>query len=278
MANDLTEDYVLGGNIDAAATATWNEDPGNPGTYFGFDPVGDHTTPFTGSFDGGGYTITSLTINRPTESYIGLFGETDCGDIEDVGLVTCSISGEGYVGALVGKGTSTGISDCYATGAIDGTLDYVGGLIGDALTAIEDCYSTCTVTVTGGASKIVYCGGFVGNVYTEETITDCYSTGNVTITSDSYIRAIGGFVGETSGVTITKCFATGDVTATAGDKIESIGGFAGSFDTETITNSYATGDITVLANDIAWGDIGGFVGYFSDTVIDDCYSIGSITE
>ena len=34
MANDLTEDYVLGNNIDASATSGWNAGAG-------FDPIGD---------------------------------------------------------------------------------------------------------------------------------------------------------------------------------------------------------------------------------------------
>jgi hypothetical protein len=53
----LSGNYVLGSDIAASGTSTWNSNSG-------FSPIGDATTNFTGTFDGLGHTITGLTINR----------------------------------------------------------------------------------------------------------------------------------------------------------------------------------------------------------------------
>src|SRR5579864_711037 len=56
MANNLSGSYVLGNNIDASATSTWNSGSG-------FIPVGSSTAPFTGTLNGKGYTVTGLFIS-----------------------------------------------------------------------------------------------------------------------------------------------------------------------------------------------------------------------
>jgi len=63
MNDDLGASYVLGNDIDASSIAN-------------FDPIGEFQNEFTGSFDGDGYTISGLTINRPEEERVGLFGRT----------------------------------------------------------------------------------------------------------------------------------------------------------------------------------------------------------
>ena len=63
---NLAGRFVLGSNIDATATSSWNAGAG-------FTPIGNGTTGFSGAFDGLGHTISSLNINRPTTSYVGLF-------------------------------------------------------------------------------------------------------------------------------------------------------------------------------------------------------------
>ncbi|GAI11132.1 unnamed protein product, partial [marine sediment metagenome] len=100
MKDDLTADYILDNDIDASATSGWNDGKG-------FEPVGrwieteddiilycpDHTywtyQPFTGSFDGQGYTISNLfmdwsAVGCPNEHSVGLFGNTDGATIKNV--------------------------------------------------------------------------------------------------------------------------------------------------------------------------------------------------
>ncbi|MDP2760236.1 MAG: filamentous hemagglutinin N-terminal domain-containing protein, partial [Sideroxyarcus sp.] len=99
MSTNLAGNYALGTNINAAGTTIWNF---NGTTYDGFAPIGNISTPFTGRFDGLGHTVDSLTINRPTTDYVGLFGRTQASTIKNVSLTNVNISGNSYVGSLVG--------------------------------------------------------------------------------------------------------------------------------------------------------------------------------
>jgi len=96
MALNLAANYTLGVDLDMVAILD-------------FEPVGDYTTPFTGTFDGLGHTISNLTINRPGEDYVGLFGCTDGAVIRNVGLIGSSVTGAESVGGLVGYSQHTDI-------------------------------------------------------------------------------------------------------------------------------------------------------------------------
>ena len=88
-------DYLLTQDIDATDTATWNDGSG-------FEPIGDDITPFTGFFDGQGYVISGLVINRPDEEFVGLFGVVGGGgEIKEVTLEGGIVSGGDAVGALL---------------------------------------------------------------------------------------------------------------------------------------------------------------------------------
>ncbi|MCX7668666.1 MAG: hypothetical protein N2439_01150, partial [Anaerolineae bacterium] len=148
----LSGHYVLGADIDASATSTWNSGAG-------FAPIGN-TMGFTGRFDGLGHVITNLTINRPTTDYVGLFGHAS-GGVRNVGLDNGSVSGKNFVGGLVGRNYSGGtISNSYATGSVNGG-SYLGGLVGNNYGGtISNSYATGGVTGSGNDA-----GGLVGNNY-----------------------------------------------------------------------------------------------------------------
>ncbi len=80
----LSRHFILTADIDASGTTSWNA-----GT--GFDPIGDSSNGFAGSFDGAGHTISNLKI-ATSGSYSGLFARTS-GTIRGVGLVGASVSG-----------------------------------------------------------------------------------------------------------------------------------------------------------------------------------------
>ena len=143
MNNNLAGNYALGANIDAASTSTWNSTAG-------FTPVGNFTQNFTGTLDGLGHTISNLTINLPTTSYVGLFSYTSSTSaIRNVGLVGGSVKGNSYVGGLVGQNYGT-ISNSYATGAVSGSGS-VGGLVGYNVGTISNSY--WDITTSGQASS-----------------------------------------------------------------------------------------------------------------------------
>ena len=91
----------------------------------------------TGTFDGQGYKIRDLFINRPDEEEgcAGLFGLVlNGGIIKDIGVVNVTVTGYEDVGGLVGFNQGT-VSNSYSTGNVTGYED-VGGLVGLKLSGI----------------------------------------------------------------------------------------------------------------------------------------------
>ncbi|MFA5000983.1 MAG: GLUG motif-containing protein [Candidatus Paceibacterota bacterium] len=230
--------YILTTDIDASETATWNSGDG-------FKPISNETdgggTPnnvFVGTFDGQGYTITGLVINRPSENFVGLFG-ISAGSISNLKLVDSTISGGSYVGGIVGGigGGSDSITNCSSDATITASGDSVGGLTGlNSVGTITNSYVDGSVTGNGSLT-----GGLVG-FNLGGTITGSYSASAVT-----GVLVVGGLVGSNGGEdnpgTVTNCYATGAVIGT-GDAI-SIGGLIGSnSESSTVTNCYATGAVT----------------------------------
>ena len=170
----LSGNYVLGANIDATGTSFWN-------TNSGFTPVGNSTTPFTGTFDGLGHTITNLTINRPTTAYVGLFGYTGTSSvIRNVGLVGSSVNGLVHVGNLVGYNYGT-VNNSYAAGNVSGH-QYVGGLAGfNNAGTISNSYSA------GNVNGSTYVGGLVGYNHGEMLINSHYNIDAVAINGGAQV-------------------------------------------------------------------------------------------
>ena len=183
-----------------------------------FDPIGEEATPFTGNFNGQGFTISGLTINRPFEDYVGLFGDTDSGaSINNVGLTGVNITGNDYTGALVGYNRSASVTKSYSTGTVIGT-DYVGGLFGVNWDSVTNSYSA--VNVTGG----IRVGGLVG--LNLASVANSYSSGRIIGSSQ-----VGGLVGNNT-APINNSFSTGSVSGP-----NYIGGLVG-FNTGGISNGY----------------------------------------
>ena len=243
-------------NIDASGTSSWNSGAG-------FSPIGNSSTQFTGSYDGQGYNISNLTINRPSNYYNGIFGYIIGSTIENLGITEISLIGGEYSGGLVGHvGNSSTISNCYSTGSVSATLSglgvgSIGGLIGrDGINSesstINDCYSTVTVTGHNDAS---YIGGLIGTNY-NGVMNRCYATGNVS--GEKY--TIGGLVGNNGGSsTMNNCYSKGNVSGSA----SYVGGLVG-YNGATINTSYSMGSVTGSAN------LGGLIGSNSGSV-NNCF-------
>jgi hypothetical protein len=74
---------------------------------FDFIPIGNYGATFVQvHFDGKGFTIKNLTINQPTQSYVGLFGllrDSTNTVIQNVKFTGCNITGISSVGCLAGS-------------------------------------------------------------------------------------------------------------------------------------------------------------------------------
>lgn len=294
IANDLSGDYELGGDIDASATSTdtdvWGSD--------GFAPLGTSDTPFTGSLEGNGYKITGLMINLPTTDNVGLFGYTSStATINDVSMVTPVITGQHNVGALVGNnsgtitvanalgvnvtgqgsdtggvgglvGTSSGsISNSYTSGNLTGVHN-AGGLVGINSGQIDSGDSSVAVTdVTGSA------GGLVGANATGGSIVASYSSARVSGVGEG--ATLGGLIGINSG-SASFSNALGRIDCSSGSICGGLIGQNGTSATVvgSIANTYATGSINGSGS-----SVGGLIGTNkSGSTVDKSYATVSLSN
>lgn len=179
MGRDLNGQYRLGANIDAGATV--GSDPAGIWSSRGWVPVGSFNTGwFTGFFDGEGHVINGLTIARPTDSEVGLFGRSE-GLISNVGLSGGSVTGNFDTGALVGNQISGGIiRNAWASAAVT-AYDTAGGLVGENEGQIERSYSSGVVTVsnTTAGGLVGYNGGSIANTYATASVSGIFAGGLV---------------------------------------------------------------------------------------------------
>jgi len=283
MNMNLSANYMLINNIDASETRQWNDGKG-------FSPVANDTdtgdvffdgTSFTGSFDGQGYTISDLYINRPSESHIGLFGYVgNSASITNTTLIN-DVTGFYYTGGLVGWNKGS-IKNCDSIGHVGGDW-YIGGLIGrnDNGGTVKDCYSMADVI----GNKIV--GGIVG--YNDDSVEHCFATGNV-----DGNRYVGGLIGDNWDGHVIACYSTGNISGES-----RVGGLIGqNYDNAIVENCYSTGNVIGSGYNIAGlvgfncgkvtncyatntvsGDVyvGGLVGSNTLGIIEDSYAIGDVT-
>jgi len=122
---------------------------------------------FSGSFDGNGFIIDNLSVIKPLNSNIGLFGYAFEAAIKNIGVNNVSLSGLAAVGGLVGGQGYSNISNSYSTGNVDG-YQYVGGLVGSNFNSkIMNSYSTASVTGLSDFGGLVGSkeGSVIGNSY-----------------------------------------------------------------------------------------------------------------
>jgi The GLUG motif len=196
VRDNLAGNYTLMNDLDS--TTAGYEDLASPTANGGkgwqpiafpdpYDPM--HDPIFAGSFDGQGYEICDLFINRPDWMLVGLFGVVGEGTvIENVGLVNAAVTGEHEVGSLIGHDQGI-VRNCYATGNVTGKGLYVGGLLGCINEAsVSNAYSTSTVTGGSWVGGLVGGGGWstVSNSYSSGLVTGNYSVGGL-VGLDSYL-------------------------------------------------------------------------------------------
>ena len=223
---------VNGGKTDINITLDKNIDL----TGKGWTPIGtSFKNSYTGTFDGGGHTITGLTVTT-NDKYAGLFGYIgNAGTVKNVvmeGVLITSNNGSSQAGGVAGFSRGT-IENCSVSGSVSGTV-YVGGVVGAQWSgSITGCSSSATV------KGMVDVGGVAGQTNSNATMTACYATGNVTleIASQNNID-VGGAVGFNGGSRILACYATGNVTSTGSSTVNVyIGGFCG-YNSTTVTACY----------------------------------------
>jgi uncharacterized repeat protein (TIGR02543 family) len=269
VRDNLDGSYLLMNDLSSTTAGYMELASEIAGAGMGWDPIGDSDYGFTGNFNGQGYEISDLFINRPNQNYVGLFGHVSwshpvetAGHIENVGLVNAHVTGSYRVGVLVGHSAGT-VSNSYSTGSETTGGHYVGGLVGyNNAGNVSDSYSACNVSAER------YAGGLVGRItgvqgVRKGVVRDCRSASSVT----GFVR-VGGLVGSTfSDVDVSNSCFSGSVTGhrwVGGLVAENYGG--------NVSNSYSVGDV---AGD--GGYVGNLVGLNLLGTVSDCYSAGTVS-
>ncbi len=207
----MADDCVLMNSIDCGDTSGWNETTPGSGIFNGFEVLstraGGSPNYWTGTFDGQGYTLSNIYINRPTETGVAFFGVV-AGDVTNVKFTNMTIVGRSYVGSMFYTKYLTGGSWTYVDIEADIThkggyvsYEYVGGFGANSSENVSYCnvnvvlrsnlisantgiggmfgywssgevhHCTCIVDIqidpTSGLLYGGYLGGFIANVFSK---------------------------------------------------------------------------------------------------------------
>lgn len=222
-----------------------------------WEPIGNTTNRYMGTFDGNNKTITNLYINA-NQKYSGLFGYTYISTIKNLTFVNANVTNtNSFTGILVGYGYGgtyqnimTSIS-CEVYGG-DGTGGIAGKLAGNAY----NCVNYATVQ---GKEQV---GGLFSSYDSSKSITACANYGKVTASS----LWVGGLVGYFNSGTIQDCANYGDVKGT-----NHVGGMAGFVSSGKIQNVFSYGNVSAtnstqyigMAFGSGSGTTEGMVAYYS---------------
>lgn len=239
-SSNMSGKYILMEDIDLSSISNW-------------EAIGKSGAEFKGTFDGNGFTISNLKIDKGTEDGQGFFGVAMNATIKNVQIVNASVTGKDSVGILVGNAAETTISNSSVSGNVTGGSS-IGGMIGtmgssgSSANSISNSFSNANVNGKMGA------GGLVGTAAMNVSISNSYATGSVT-GSDH----VGGLIGLSvfSGLSIKNSYASGNVNSTSDATAASnFGGLIGKASGNgTISNSYSTGQVKATI-----GNRGGFIG------------------
>ena len=230
-----TGNYKLGANITM------------PSTGAAFQPIGRFAQPFTGTFDGATYTITTLRVTGGM--FTGMFGYASNALLKNIHLANPTVSG--------------GDSNASNVGAIVGVLDGGSQLI-------DSYVADATVTGTGSSTAIspANIGTAVGTVRGERVgIHRCYATGTVKGVANNiggFIGALDGFGGplfdDDSRASVSEIFTNVTVNPTIPPSPNEVmaGGLVGTARAAIIE------DINVVGLVTGAGAAGGIVGFFNN--------------
>lgn len=248
----LEANFLQTDHIDLSPDALIDEDWYNQET--GWRPLGwsldddnqqvvDH---FTGVYDGGGYEIRNMTINRPDYNSQALFYIATGAVLRNIRMIDVDLRGRRNGGAIVGNLRSGSLMEnCYSSGQLNSPNNQWqhGGLTGDAFNStIRNSHSSANVTSGGGR-----CGGIAGWLNSSHVI-NCFATGNVSAPNSGVAGGLVGLIqrwGDGEGASsIVNSYAIGRVTAN--NQMGGLVGVAqGAF---TISDSYWNTQTTGMNN------------------------------
>jgi hypothetical protein len=225
---------------------------------------------FWGTFDGNHFAIRNLNIPRGWGSSVGLFGALmQLAQVKDLGMVGVTVASSEYcVSGLAGFSYGRLVS-CFSSGTVTATGGrtygrFVGGLVGTTSGGcVISCHSSAVVTAQGATSSAV--GGLLGDNW-GTIVINCYSTGMA-----KGWGYVGGLMGGISQGSVVNCYSTATVESSGADSNSASGGLLGANLDGSVVNCYSTGSVT------GEGYVGGLVGYNGYGSVSNCYSAGKVT-
>ena len=225
-----------------------------------WEPIGNTTNRYMGTFNGNNKTITNLYINANQE-YSGLFGYTFISTIKNLTFVNANVTNTGvFTGILVGYANTSTLQNIKISNTcqMKGGEDYTGGIAGKLLDG--NAYNCVNYATVQGIEDVGGLFGFFAG--TGNSITACANYGKVTASS----QIAGGLVGDFYSGTIQDCANYGDVKGT-----ERVAGMAGFVDKGKIQNVFSYGSISatngtevgMVFGYSKYGDTEGMVAYYS---------------
>ena len=240
-------DYVNGGKLSVCAKLTADIDLKDfchaadaSKEEQSWEPIGNGSKRYSGTFDGNGHTISNLYIK--VQRYgVGFFGYMEYGTIKNIVFDNAQVENTGnnykypYTGIVVGAAFGTlqnlkTLKNC----SVKSSVRALGGIAGTITQSCSNLENNATV------SGIYEVGGIAGS-FSQYTLSSCVNNGMVTENSSG---ECGGIVGFLSSGTIEDCANYGNVTGT-----NEIGGIVGcAQDNSTIKRTLSSGDITSQAS------------------------------
>ena len=246
----LTQDITI--NSGVLSNGELNTDA----NFTQWTPIGTESTPFTGTFDGKGHTISGLYIDS-NKDYVGLFGcvgenGTATGTVKNVTLADSYVYGNSDVGGICGWNNGGTVEGCRNSGNVSGN-SYVGGVCGTNNENLQGCYNEGAVS---GSRSV---GGVCGT--NKANLQECYNNGKVSGAES----AVGGVCGYSEG-TLQESYNTGEVSGTT-----NVGGVCG-YNSGTVKGCYNTGEVSGTTQ-----NVGGVCGY-NDATVENCYYLAGTSE
>ena len=278
--DDTGRNIALGGDIDLntvrSLTSNWT-------------PIGSSEVPFTGTFDGNGYTIKNLTLveeeAKEGKAYVGFFGYAKNATIKNVVFENVTINipcldidhSQGHIGAVAGslEGTST-IENVTVKGDIKvEATQNANGASRVAVVAGGNSYGNVTIknvhVIANEGSYLIAnnnTGAIAGQLQGKTVYENCSSNIDVTV-NKFYAGGIVGLAGTND--VFTNCHTTGNIAVVAGregrhnDEYR-VGGIAGGWsdgkkNVLTLVNCSFTGNISGKNSDGTVAEVLDYMGY-----------------
>ncbi len=213
----------------------------------GWEPIGDNQTPFSGSLDGAGFSISNLFINRSSVDYTGLFGVIQSGSVTRLVLNSAEVTGRDGAGILAGVLTDVSLDSVVVSGSVSASSK-AGGVAGVVIasdsTGLKQQYLASSVDISTSGN---YAGGLFGSVstsaYTSLTITKAYAAG--TISGNEQVGGLAGYLYSADSLSISDSYSVASVSGS-----EKIGGLIGeAIGSEVyLSRAYVAGTISGTGN------------------------------